>query len=239
MENKEQNKPALTPNQALIRMLAGMMVSNVFIAILIFVAAGQLDWKLGWLFVIVWGLLKYVFVLLLRWHEPDLIVERSTKHQNTQLYDKTIIPFYFVFAFLTIFIAGLDGGRFQWSGDIPVIYMLVTYIIYLLANGLASWSVSANPYFSAESQLQTDRNQIVTKRGPYQWVRHPAYLASILIWPVTGVMLGSWCAVIPGLVTAILMVIRTMKEDCMLLTELDGYYDYTQEVRYRLFPGIW
>jgi protein-S-isoprenylcysteine O-methyltransferase Ste14 len=239
MENQDQIKPTLTPNQALIRMLAGMVVSNVFIAILIFVAAGRLDWKLGWLFVIVWGLLKYVFVLLLRWHDPDLMVERSTKHENTQPYDKTIIPFYFVFAFLTIFVAGLDGGRFRWSGDIPILYILATYIIYLLANGLASWSVSANPYFSSESRLQTDRHQIVTKRGPYQWVRHPAYLATILIWPVTGVMLESWWAVIPGVITAILMVIRTKKEDSMLLAELDGYQDYAKEVRYRLFPGIW
>lgn len=239
MENQKESNHTLTPNQALIRMLAGIIVSNVFIAILIFVAAGRLDWKLGWLYVIVWGLLKYVFVLLLRWHDPDLIVERSTKHENTQPYDKTIIPFYFVFAFLTIFVAGLDGGRFRWSGDISLTWIVVTYLMYMLANGLASWSVSANPFFSAESRIQTDRNQIVTKRGPYQWVRHPAYLASILIWPITGVMLESWWAVIPGLMTASLMVIRTKKEDRMLITELEGYQEYAQKVRYRLFPGIW
>ena len=38
--------------------------------------------------------------------------------------------------------------------------------------------------------------------------------------------------VIPGLVTAILMVIRTKKEDQMLLVDLKGYTDYTQDEWY-------
>ena len=44
---------------------------------------------------------------------------------------------------------------------------------------------------------------------------------------------------IPGLVTANLMVIRTKKEDQMLLVELNGITDYAQYERYLLIPGIW
>jgi protein-S-isoprenylcysteine O-methyltransferase Ste14 len=84
-----------------------------------------------------------------------------------------------------------------------------------------------------------DRNQKVTHLGPYSFVRHPAYLATIFIWPVTGLLLGSWYAVIPGLLAALMMFIRTVYEDRMLLAELPGYMKYAQEVRYRLFPGIW
>jgi protein-S-isoprenylcysteine O-methyltransferase Ste14 len=109
----------------------------------------------------------------------------------------------------------------------------------LFGNGLASWAVSANPFFSSESRLQVDRNQSVTRTGPYRFVRHPAYLVTILIWPVTGPMLESWVAVIPGLLAALMMFIRTAYEDHMLHAELSGYSEYTRQVGYRLFPGIW
>ena len=229
----------MTPHAAFLKMLAGILVTNIFIAVLVFVGAGRLDWKLGWLFVAVWGLLKIAFILLLRWHDPALMVERATRHENTQPYDRLIVPVYFVFSFATIVVAGLDGGRFHWSGGIPIALIIIAYILYLFGNGLASWSVSANPFFSSESRLQVDRNQKVARAGPYRFVRHPAYLATVLMWPVTGLLLESWFAAIPGLLAALMMFIRTMYEDRMLLTELPGYAEYAQQVSYRLFPGVW
>jgi protein-S-isoprenylcysteine O-methyltransferase Ste14 len=52
-------------------------------------------------------------------------------------------------------------------------------------------------------------------------------------------LLGSLWALMPGLVAAILMVIRTILEDRMLQTELPGYREYTQQVRHRLLPRVW
>jgi len=235
----EEKLTTMTHNKALIKTFAGILVTNVFIAVLLFAGAGRLNWKLGWLFVVVWGLLKVVFILLLRWHDPALLVERATRHENTQAYDRVIVPVYFVFSFGTILVAGLDGGRFRWSGDMSVALIIIAYIIYLFGNFLASWAVSANPFFSSESRLQMDRNQKVTRLGPYRFVRHPAYLATIIIWPMTGLLLESWYAAIPGLLAALMMFIRTVYEDRMLNTELPGYAEYAQQVRYRLFPGLW
>lgn len=236
--NKTTRK-TLTPNAAFVKMLAGLLTGTVLTAVLLFGAAGHLDWPLGWLFVAIWALLKLVFIILLRWRDPDLMVERATRHENTQRYDRLIVPVYFVFAFGTIFVAGLDGGRFRWSGDLPVVVIVIAYIIYLLGNFLASWAVSANAFFSSESRLQTDRNQTVTRSGPYRYIRHPAYLAATLLWPVTGPMLESWWAVIPGLLAALMMIIRTVYEDRMLQKELPGYREYAHSVLYRLFPKIW
>ena len=73
----------------------------------------------------------------------------------------------------------------DWAGCLSR-YIVIAYVIYLFGNGLASWAVSANPFFSSESRLQMDRDQKVTRRGPYHFVRDPAYLAAILPWPVTG-----------------------------------------------------
>lgn len=223
----------------MLKMLTGILVSLLLVASLVFFGAGRLDWGLGWLFVAVWGLSKILFVFLLRWHDPELLVERATRHENTQAYDRWIVPVYFLFAFGSILVAGLDGGRFHWSGVLSPWLILVGYAIYLFGNGLASWAVSANPYFSAESRLQTDRDQKVTHAGPYRYVRHPAYSASILIWLITGWLLESWWACLPGILAALMMIIRTAYEDQMLNTDLPGYAAYAQQVRYRLFPGIW
>ena len=52
-------------------------------------------------------------------------------------------------------------------------------------------------------------------------------------------MFESWWAVIPGFLAGLMMVIRTVLEDQMLITELPGYAEYARQVRFRLFPGIW
>jgi protein-S-isoprenylcysteine O-methyltransferase Ste14 len=239
MDETKDTSKTITPNAALVKTLVGILASLLFIAVLLFAGAGRLNWRLGWLFVAVWGLTKVVFILLLRWHDPALLVERTIRHENTQNYDHLIVPVYFVFSFGTILVAGLDGGRFRLSGEEPIALIIISYVIYLFGNGLASWAVSSNPFFSSESRLQVDRNQIVTRVGPYRFVRHPAYLATIIVWPMTGLLLESWYAVIPGLLAALMMFIRTVYEDRMLHTELPGYAEYAQQIRYRLFPGIW
>ena len=239
MKGTIKANPAMTPNEALRKTLFGIFASLLIIAVLVFAGAGHIDWQLGWLFVAVWGLLKVIFILLLRWRDPALLVERASRHENTQCYDRWIVPLYFVFSFGTILVASLDGGRFRWSGEFPLMLILIAYAIYLIGNVLASWAVSANPFFSSESRLQVERNQMVTRMGPYRFVRHPAYLASVLMWPVTGLLLESWYAAIPALLASLMMLMRTVYEDRMLHADLSGYREYAQEVRFRLFPGIW
>jgi protein-S-isoprenylcysteine O-methyltransferase Ste14 len=144
-----------------------------------------------------------------------------------------------VFAFSTFLVAGLDGGRLRWSGKLPLALIVAAYIIYLLGNSLAGWAINSNPFFSAESRLQTDRSQKVTLAGPYRFIRHPGYSAAFLLWITTGLMLESWWAVVPGSLAGLMMVVRTVYEDRMLGSELPGYAAYAKQVRYRLFPGIW
>jgi protein-S-isoprenylcysteine O-methyltransferase Ste14 len=207
--------------------------------VLLFAGAGRLNWTLGWIFVIAWSVPKLVFLVLLRWHDPDLLIERTTRHKNTQRYDRIILPIYFAFAFSTFIVASLDGGRFRWSGDVPFVLIITAYIVYLLGNSLAGWAINSNPFFSSESRLQTDRSQRVTNTGPYRFIRHPAYAAAFSLWITTGLMLESWWALFPGFLAGLMMVIRTEFEDRMLIAELPGYAEYAHHVHYRLVPGIW
>ncbi len=229
----------ITPDQAALRMLASFLAALLLSAVLIFGGAGRLNWTLGWIFVAAWIVPKLAFLILLRLRDPDLLIERVTRHKNTQQYDRIILPIYFVFAFGTFVVASLDGGRFRWSGDLPIALIVAAYIIYLLGNSLAGWAINSNPFFSSESRLQTERAQKVTSSGPYRFIRHPAYSAAFLLWITTGLMLESWWAVVPGLLAGLMMVLRTVYEDRMLQAELPGYTDYVREVRYRLIPGIW
>ena len=140
----------ITPNAAFLKLLTNLLVSLLFIAGLVFAGAGRLDWGLGWLFVAVWGLLKFAHILYLRWHDPALMVERGTSHENTQQYDRRIVRVYSVISFSTFLIAGLDGGRFHWSGPVPPVLILLAYVVYLIGNWISGWAASSNPFFSTE-----------------------------------------------------------------------------------------
>jgi protein-S-isoprenylcysteine O-methyltransferase Ste14 len=237
--SQENPSTLITPDQAALKMLASFLATLFLSAVLLFAGAGRLNWTLGWIFVTAWIVPKLVFLILLRWHDPDLLVERATRHKNTQSYDRIILPIYFVFAFGTFIVASLDGGRFRWSGNVATIWVVAAYIVYLLGNSLAGCAINSNPFFSSESRLQTDRAQKVASSGPYRFVRHPAYSAAFLLWITTGLMLESWWALIPGFLAGLMMVIRTVFEDRMLIAELPGYAEYAHRVHYRLVPGIW
>jgi protein-S-isoprenylcysteine O-methyltransferase Ste14 len=239
MMSQEGETTLITPNQAAIKMLMGFLATLFLSGIVIFGGAGRINWGLGWLFITAWIVPKVSFLIWLRWRDPDLLIERATRHENTQPYDRIILPLYFLFAFGTFIVASLDGGRFRWSGDISIIWVILAYIIYLLGNSLAGWAIDSNPFFSSESRLQTDRAQKVSNTGPYGFIRHPAYSAALLLWITTGPMLESWWAVIPGFLAGVMMLIRTVFEDRMLMAELPGYLEYAKQVRYRLLPGIW
>jgi protein-S-isoprenylcysteine O-methyltransferase Ste14 len=238
MLDKTTSTP-ITPNQAALKMLANFLYSWALTLVLLFGGAGRFNWLLGWIFAIVWFVPKLIFFVILRWRDPNLLVERATRHQNTQHYDRIILPLYFVFAFGTLLVASFDGGRFQWSGELSIVWIVITYLIYLFGNSVAGWAIMSNPFFSSESRLQTDRDQKVTSSGPYRFIRHPSYSVSVLLWLVTGPMLESWWALIPGFMAGLMMIIRTVYEDRMLNVELPGYADYAQQVRYRLLPGVW
>jgi protein-S-isoprenylcysteine O-methyltransferase Ste14 len=60
-----------------------------------------------------------------------------------------------------------------------------------------------------------------------------------LAWLAAPVFFSSWWVVIPTFLVIIANIIRTAKEDQMLLSELPGYVDYAKKVKYRLIPGIW
>jgi protein-S-isoprenylcysteine O-methyltransferase Ste14 len=52
-------------------------------------------------------------------------------------------------------------------------------------------------------------------------------------------VLGSWIAFAVFLVYPALMIKRIQNEEALLETELPGYRDYQNKVRYRMIPFLW
>jgi len=77
------------------------------------------------------------------------------------------------------------------------------------------------------------------RTGPYRYIRHPFYAATVLVATGGALLLGSWWAVVPAGLIAVLKTVRTALEDRSLIEEFPGYLEYTGEVRYRMFPGVW
>lgn len=108
-----------------------------------------------------------------------------------------------------------------------------------VGHALVAWATASNAYFSQIVRIQSERDHAVATGGPYRWVRHPAYVGTILTGIGTPVALSSWPALGLAIVGAVLIVARTRLEDRTLRAELAGYEDYCERVRQRLFPGVW
>ena len=92
----------------------------------------------------------------------------------------------------------------------------------LIFFALSTWALATNRFFSAVVRIQTDRGQTVVDTGPYRYIRHPGYLAGIMVAIFFPFMMGSWWSFIPVGIMVIAMIIRTALEDKMLINELPG-----------------
>jgi protein-S-isoprenylcysteine O-methyltransferase Ste14 len=127
--------------------------------------------------------------------------------------------------------------------DIPLFwaYLGVLAAVSVFAAGLALfiWAMHVNRFFSSAVRIQQERGHQVVTAGPYRWVRHPGYAGAIPAIVASGIALCSWLAAALGALGVPLLLWRTIIEDRTLRAELPGYTEYAQQVRWRLFPGLW
>jgi protein-S-isoprenylcysteine O-methyltransferase Ste14 len=99
--------------------------------------------------------------------------------------------------------------------------------------------MAVNPFFEPTVRIQRDRDHKVIASGPYNYVRHPGYLAGLAYIFSAPLIVGSIFAFIPATLYMVLVIVRTSLEDRTLCRELTGYTEYSKKVRYRLIPWIW
>jgi protein-S-isoprenylcysteine O-methyltransferase Ste14 len=213
-------------------------MGTVFAGVALFWSAGRINWWPGWVVVgilMVWIIATAIVILRVN---PDLLAERLGPKKGAKPWDTAILGVVGVMTLARLIVAGLDY-RFGWTGGFPLTLQIVALVVSVLGYGLVVWATASNAFFSQIVRIQSERGHAVATGGPYQWVRHPAYIGAILFELTVSVLLASWWAFIPGVLNTILFVFRTALEDRTLQNELTGYAEYASQVRFRLLPGIW
>jgi protein-S-isoprenylcysteine O-methyltransferase Ste14 len=199
---------------------------------IVFLSAGRWDLPM------VWGVLAVLAVFCVAFAasvDRGLVRERVKPGPGNR--DRVTRPVGTAMLLAHWILAGLDVGRFQWS-VVPRDIQLAGLIGYAVAMAFLFWAMSANPFYSSVVRVQTDRGQHPVAVGPYRFVRHPGYAATLFGALTGGLALGSWVAMVPLLVLGAFFLRRTLLEDRLLQKELDGYAEYAQRVRYRLVFGV-
>jgi protein-S-isoprenylcysteine O-methyltransferase Ste14 len=204
----------------------------------LFWPAGTWNWPMAWALIVLTAMWIIGTAIVTIPRYPELLAERVGPRKGGKAWDTVILSVIGVMMLAKMLLAGLDI-RFGWTGGLPLWADIAGMVAALAGYGLVVWATGSNAYFSQIVRIQTERGHTVVTGGPYQFVRHPAYIGMICVELGTSVMLGSWLAFIPGGVSAVLIILRTVLEDRMLLTELAGYREFAEKTRYRLIPGVW
>ncbi|HEU0296918.1 MAG TPA: isoprenylcysteine carboxylmethyltransferase family protein [Anaerolineales bacterium] len=218
-----------------------LMVLVVFVFPLIpMLISGQWGWWEAWTYAIL-SILGFVLsrVLAARRH-PDILAERarSIELQGAKSWDKILAPMLAFGSLLILVVAGVDR-IYGWTDPYSLNAKIISLVVILLGYVVGSWALIENRYFSGVVRIQKDRDHHVVTTGPYRFIRHPGYAGALWTYLATPVLLDSNWAFIPALLLLGVLILRTFLEDRTLQTELPGYAEYAQRIRFRLLPGIW
>ena len=209
--------------------------------VLLLFLSGDWLWVEGWIFNAWYLLLCFFTISYLYRKDPALLAERFKKpgSANQKAWDKFIV-YGLVLGFIAwVAVMPLDAKRFAWTAGLPVWLKVVGGIGLLLSFIFFYRSYVENTFASSLVRIQEERKQQVISTGVYSVVRHPMYLAGILMFLGVPLLLGSLYGFIAGIVICLLVVFRIGGEEKMLTNELPGYSDYKKKVRYRLIPFVW
>jgi protein-S-isoprenylcysteine O-methyltransferase Ste14 len=204
----------------------------------LFVGAGTLDWVGAWAFLGLLLLARVPILIYLGRKDPELMRARRNVGTGTPTWDRIWLMVFVGTAAATLVVAGLDAARFRWT-QVEMPWMALGLLPWFAGLFIGTRAMLVNTHFETTVRIQEDRGHAVVSEGPYRLVRHPGYVAAILVIFSAPLLLGSWWAFAPAGVMGVLFVLRTALEDRKLRRELDGYAAYAGQVRARLIPGIW
>ncbi len=169
---------------------------------------------------------------------PELLNIRGTKKGDAKKWDQYLLAAHHLL--LIIILPIVIGFDYRINGCyLNQYYLIPGYLLYALSNFLVLSAMAVNRHFETNVRIQNDRAHNTVTKFPYNFVRHPAYLGSILWALGIPMILGSLMGFIPAGIAIILMVIRTGLEDKLLIKELQGYSDYSNKIKYRLLPILY
>ncbi len=215
---------------ALIRFVAGLLS----VGLLVFLPAGTLNYWQAWLYMGILFVPLAIMAIVMLLKDPKLLERRMRMMEGESAQRKAIARSTLVLLALYV-IPGLDR-RFGWS-SVPTALVLLAMLLVLMGFGLFAFTLRENRYASRVVEVQ--EKQPVVRTGPYALVRHPMYLAMVLILGFTPLALGSYRGMMAGALFPLTLVGRIANEEELLRNNLLGYVEYCEKVKYRVFPYVW
>jgi protein-S-isoprenylcysteine O-methyltransferase Ste14 len=219
------------------KVLVSGLVQLAAIAALLFVPAGTFDYWQAWIFLVVFALSAWLPSVYLQLTNPAALQRRMRGGPTAEgrTVQKIVMAGLYGSLAAMCVVSALDH-RVGWS-SIPPALCLVGAGLVAVGLGVVVLVAVQNSY--ASTTVQVEAGQTVVSTGLYRLVRHPMYTGNVLMLVGTSLALGSYWAllfIVPGL---LVLASRIRDEETLLREELDGYRQYTQEVRYRLVPMMW
>ena len=206
----------------------------VILGVLIFLPAGSFHYWQGWLLMGILFVPMFIAGLVLMVKNPDLLRKRlNAKEEERE--QKWVVALSMVMFIAAFVVAGLNW-RFQWL-VLPNWAVWLAAVLFLFGYILYAEVLRENTYLSRTVEVQEDQKVIDT--GLYGVVRHPMYMATLILFLAMPLVLASPISFLIMLLYIPLIAKRIRNEETVLEQGLKGYREYKQRVKYRVIPYIW
>jgi protein-S-isoprenylcysteine O-methyltransferase Ste14 len=223
------------PSRELLRAVSVRLTLGAFvIGTLLFAPAGSLHFWNGWLFMATLFVPMTIFLVYLYRKDRSLLEKRLRLHEK-QKEQKVYVKLSLIWFVVSFLVPGFDY-RFGWS-NVPVWLIVASVVVMIFGYFLFILVMVQNTFASRVIEIQ--QNQRVIDTGLYLILRHPMYIAAIIMFMAWPLVLGSYYGLVPTMLLPVLLVYRIRNEEVYLRSNLDGYIEYTERVRYRLIPYVW
>ncbi|WP_310772278.1 methyltransferase family protein [Mycobacterium sp. Z3061] len=220
-----------------LKIVASLLYGVVLYSVLVFVPAGTLHYWQGWAFVAIAMGLTTVSTVCLAVTNPAALRRRMRAGPRAEgrTVQKVLITLLFATSMGVMAFSAFDH-RMGWS-PVPVWVNVIGDVMIAVGLSSALLVVVQNSY--AAATIAVEQGQTLTSDGLYGLVRHPMYSGSLIMMFGIPFALGSYWGLLIVLAGVVVLVLRILDEEKLLATELAGYREYTQQVRYRLVPYVW
>ena len=224
----------MNKSKLLIQTLVKFILGIVLIGILLFLPAGTLEYKNAWLLMGLLFIPMFFVGVVLFIKNPELL-EKRIKNKEKEDIQKRVIDISIILFLVGFIISGLDF-RFGWSNLNNIVIYIAPFVL-LFSYGMYIEVLRENAYLSRTIEIQ--ENQKVISTGLYGIVRHPMYLATLLLFMSFPLVLGSLYGFIIFLGFPFVLAKRIKNEEKVLEEGLEGYIEYKQKVKFKMIPFIW
>lgn len=210
------------------------LIAVVMTVLLLFLSAGTVYYWQAWVFIALFSIPMMLIALYLFKCSPELLKRRLDTKEKRPV-QNILAKMFYISIGLFFIISGLDK-RCGWS-SVSFTIIIISDILFLSGYLFLFLVFKENKYLAHTIVIEKDQRVVST--GPYAIVRHPMYLAELIMFIFAPLCLGSYWAVTVNILFVTLLIIRIVTEEQALLQELKGYREYTEKTKYRLIPGIW